>query len=308
METLILFYKYVDLEYPAQIMKWQKQIASDLNLKGRVILAHEGINGILSGAEANIDAYIAHMNEHALFKGIDYKRTSGAEGYHPRLRVVVKDEIVHFGVDTKKITARMGGVHLKPEQTHALLQNKPGNLIILDTRNNYESKIGTFKDAVIPDITNFRELPEYLDKNVEQFKDKKVLMFCTGGVRCERATAYLKEKQVAEEVYQIEGGIERYVEKFPDGFFRGKNYVFDGRVAVRINNDVLSNCELCNVACDEYNNCRNASCNKQYIACESCVTALNSTCSTQCHMLVEQKLVPVRPPFKKAQPTTCTVK
>jgi len=308
METLVLFYKYVDIQYPHQILKWQKTTATDLGLKGRIILAHEGINGILSGSKESVDQYIQLMNEHELFGGIDFKISTGACGYHPRLRIVIKDEIVHFGVDTTKITAKMGGKHLTPEQTHALFENKPDDLIILDTRNDYESKIGTFKDAITPDIRNFRDLPEYLDNNIDQFKDKKVLMFCTGGVRCERATAYLKEKDVAQEVYQIEGGIERYVKKFPDGFFRGKNYVFDGRVSVRINNDILANCELCSVACDDYNNCMNASCNKQFIACTPCAQKYNGTCCTKCMELVEQKLVPIRPPFKKAEVNSCSVK
>lgn len=302
METLILFYKYVDIQYPTQVLKWQTQTCTDLGLKGRVILAHEGINGILSGSQENIDSYINIMNQHELFGGIDFKKNTGLSGYHPRLRIVVKNEIVNFGVDTKKITAQMGGVHLKPEQIHQLLENKPENLIILDARNNYESRIGTFTDAIVPDITNFRDLPKYLDENLDQFKDKQVLMFCTGGVRCERATAYLKEKDVAQSVYQIEGGIERYVEKFPDGFFRGSNYVFDGRVSVKINDDVLSNCELCSVSCDEYNNCMNASCNKQFIACDPCLLSFMGTCSQNCKDLVEQKLVPLRSPFKKAAP------
>jgi len=307
METLVLFYKYVDIQYPHQILKWQKATATDLGLKGRIILAHEGINGILSGSKESIDQYIQCMNEHELFGGIDFKISTGSSGYHPRLRIVVKDEIVFLGIDPKKITADMGGKHLTPEQTHDLIENKPENLVLLDARNNYESKIGTFTGAITPDIKNFRDLPEYLDKNIDQFKDKKVVMFCTGGIRCERASAYLKEKGVAQDVYQIEGGIERYIEKYPDGYFRGKNYVFDGRISVKVNDDILGTCYICNTSCDDYNNCMNASCNRHFIGCAPCIEAYKGTCSQKCMELVEQKLVPIRPAFKKADVNSCSV-
>jgi len=304
MGKLILFYKYVDIEYPHQIMKWQTKLCKDLGLNGRVILAHEGINGILGGESSAIDAYESLMNEHELFGNIDFKTTTGAADYFPRLRVVVKNEIVHLGLDTQKISAKNGGIHLTPEQTHDLLTHKPENVVLLDARNNYESKIGTFSDAITPNITNFRDLPSYLDQNAELFKDKNVVMFCTGGIRCERASAYLKQMNVAQNVYQIEGGIERYVQKFPDGHFRGKNYVFDGRVSVKINNDILSSCELCQKPSDDYNNCMNARCNKQFIACVPCVTFHKGTCGVVCMDLVDQKKVPLRPPFKKIDATS----
>ncbi|MCX5921845.1 MAG: rhodanese-related sulfurtransferase [Candidatus Dependentiae bacterium] len=308
MGTLILFYKYVDIQYPKQILKWQTQICQDLGLKGRIILAHEGINGTLAGDNTMVERYITLMNNHELFGAIDFKKSEGDSDYFPRLRIVIKDEIVNFGQDTQKVTVRDGGRHLTPAQAHALLQDKPENLVILDTRNNYESRIGTFTDAIIPDIKNFRDLPEYLDINAEQFKDKKVLMFCTGGVRCERATAYLNQKGIAQEVYQVEGGIVRYTEQFPDGYFRGKNYVFDSRVAVKINDDILSICDLCSNASDDYTNCLNATCNKHFIACQDCVTQYHNTCSKECSELVTNKKVAVRAPFKKAEPqTACSV-
>jgi predicted sulfurtransferase len=169
----------------------------------------------------------------------------GDSNYFPRLRIVVRNEVTHLGLDPAIITAKNGGIHLTPEQTHNLLKNAPQDLIIFDARNNYESRIGSFENALKPDIKNFRDLPEYIDNNLDLFKDKEVLMYCTGGIRCERGSAYLKSKNVAKKVYQIEGGIHRYAEKFPDGFFRGKNYVFDGRIAVKVNDDILGSCELC---------------------------------------------------------------
>ena len=183
----------------------------------------------------------------------------------PKMEIKVKKEVVHLGIDPEALTINSGGDHLNPDQVHELLKNKPEDLVILDARNDYEWRIGKFENAITPEIKNFRELPEFIDENIDTFKDKQVLMYCTGGIRCERATAYLNEKNVAKKVLQIEGGIVRYCEKYPDGFFRGKNYVFDRRVAVKINDDILTHCDLCNATCDEYTNCINAECNEHYI-------------------------------------------
>ena len=157
----------------------------------------------------------------------------------------MRKEIVHLGLDPEQISPAQGGQHLTPAQVHALMTDKPDNLVILDARNDYEWQIGKFKDAVTPPIKNFREFLDYIDQNIEQFKDKEVLMYCTGGIRCERATSYLNSKNVASKVYQIDGGIHRYVEQYPDGYFRGKNYVFDHRVSLKVNDDILGSCSLC---------------------------------------------------------------
>ena len=196
------------------------------------------------------------------------------------------------------ISAANGGKHLSPQQVHDLLQNPPKNLIILDGRNDYEARIGKFVDAIVPPINNFREFPEYIDKNQDLFKNKKVFMYCTGGIRCERASAYLKSKGVAEEVYQLSGGIHRYAEEFPNGYFRGKNYVFDDRIAMTVNDDILSNCDQCQILCADFTNCINSKCNEQYIACQECLTKFNNCCSIICQNLVASKDVPVRTKFR----------
>lgn len=294
MKKIILFYKYVHIQEPESIKIWQLQLCSDLQLTGRIILAHEGINGTLSGAETAIQAYIQAMNEHALFSDIDFKDSLGSAQDFPRLRIVVKNEIVRMDIDPHHITAAQGGQHLSPQQVHDLI-NTNKDLVILDGRNYYEARIGTFNNAITPPVEHFREFPEYIDQNLEQFKDKEVLMFCTGGIRCERASAYLKSKNVTKKVYQLTGGIHRYVEQFPDGHFRGKNYVFDGRIAVRINDDILATCDTCAKPCDDYINCRNAQCNKHCIICTNCTEKLNNTCSTTCNQLVTEGKVPQRP-------------
>jgi UPF0176 protein len=194
-----------------------------------------------------------------------------------------------MGVDPSQVTVQDTGIHLTPDQTHELLSNRPDDLIVLETRNDYEWEVGRFEGAENPNIKTFREFPAYVDQNLERYKDKEVLMYCTGGVRCERATAYLVQKNVAKKVYQIEGGIVRYIEKYPEGHFRGKNYVFDNRITVRANHDILSNCLHCPTKSDDYTNCLNALCNKHFTVCTPCNTQFANCCSEHCKNLVATK-------------------
>ena len=287
-------------------MEWQKKLCQDHTLRGRIIIAHEGINGTVGGSIKNIEHYIAAMRQDPLFNDIDFKKSEGNADCFPRLRIVVKDEIVRLGLDPQKVNVKHTGQHLNPEETHELIKQKSNDLIILDCRNNFESKVGTFQKAIKADIRHFREFPNYIDNNLNLFKDKQVLMYCTGGIRCERATAYLKLKNVAKEVYQIKGGIHRYVEQYPNGYFRGKNYVFDGRITVKVNDDIISTCDVCNTSCDEFINCSNAQCNKHFVCCKVCIQKLNNTCSATCQNLVRDNKVQCRPPIKKADMQTKT--
>jgi predicted sulfurtransferase len=301
---IILFYKYIDIKYPGEIRTWLHELCESLNLKGRILIACEGINGTVGGAPENIHKYVEAMNEHPLFGDIDFKESLAEGEIFPKLKVKVRPEAVTLGIDSRELTPKDGGKHLTPDETHKLLEEKPEDLVILDARNEFEARIGKFTNAIVPEIRYFRELPKYIDDNKELFKDKQVLMYCTGGIRCERATTYLKSKNIAKEVYQIEGGIHRYIEKYPDGHFRGKNYVFDGRIAVRANDDILSNCELCQITCDDYTNCVNVLCNKQFIVCADCTTKYQNSCSTKCQKLVQEKKVDVRTiPAKTAENT-----
>lgn len=228
MGKIIIFYKYVDIEDPQALVNGQRTLCEQLGLKGRVLIAPEGINATLGGTQEAVERYKEYMLKQPLFSDVDFKESAGEADHFPRLKVIVKKEIVCLRLDPQEVSAKDAGRHLTPEEVHALLEVAPDDLVILDTRNNYESRVGVFANALTPDINYFRELPDYIDKNLDKFKDKQVLMYCTAGVRCERATAYLKKKNVAKEVYHIKGGIARYVEAFPDGFFKGKNYVFDG--------------------------------------------------------------------------------
>jgi predicted sulfurtransferase len=293
MGKILLFYKYINLEHPKAIQQWQRQLCDSLSLKGRILLGKEGINGTVGGTLEATETYKKAMDEHELFNGIDWKEGPGSADHFPRMRIVVRDEIVTLGVDACELTPEQGGKHLSPEEVHHLI-NTNKELVILDTRNDFEHAIGTFRNALLPDIKNFRDFPAWIEANLDLFKDKEVLMFCTGGIRCERATAVLKIKDIAKEVYQIKGGIHRYIEHYPDGHFRGKNYVFDGRVAVKANDDVLGSCFICDKPEDTYTNCINVLCNKHFICCDACIEMMNNTCTAPCQELIKSQKVKAR--------------
>ncbi|MEX0672225.1 MAG: rhodanese-related sulfurtransferase [Candidatus Babeliales bacterium] len=293
MSKILLFYKYISLENPEAIKKWQRTLCDSLELKGRILIGKEGINATIGGSLAALETYKQAMNSHELFGGIDWKEAAGSAIHFPRMRIVVRKEIVALGIDPETLTPAQGGAHLTPAQTHNLINNRK-ELVLLDARNNYESAVGTFRNALTPDIKNFRDLPQWIEQHIDQFKDKEVLMFCTGGIRCERATSVLKIKNVAKEVYQIQGGIHRYIEQYPDGHFRGKNYVFDGRIAVKANEDVLGRCHICQKKEDTYTNCLNVLCNRHFICCDPCLGTMSNTCNTTCQELVKTQKVKVR--------------
>lgn len=299
MNKIILFYKYVTVPKPSQTVAWQKKICTELKLKGRIIIAQEGINGTLEGTIEMVDRYMSIMREHPSFADIDFKESVQESTHFPRLRIVAKEEIVRMGIDPRAITAENTGIHLEPQQAHELIGKKPSDLVILDTRNEFEYEIGRFQNAIKAPLAHFRDFPAYIDSHLNEFTDKQVLMYCTGGVRCERATAYLKSKGVAKEVYQIKGGIHRYIEQFPDGFFRGKNYVFDGRTAVKVTDDILGSCFVCKKPCDDYTNCLYATCNRHFICCKTCLETFKNTCSAECMAIITKNTATMRPMPKK---------
>jgi len=278
---ILLFYKYISIQYPKQITNWLSEICTKLGLKGRILVATEGINGTVGGPKEAVEEFKTLFLAHPLFTDVDLKESAGTADHFPRLSIKVKNEVVALGVAPEALTVKDTGTHLKPAEAHALIENNK-ELVILDTRNDYESRIGKFRNAIIPPLKSFRDFPQYVDSNLDKFKDKEVLMYCTGGIRCERATAYLNVKNVAKKVYQIEGGICRYVEQFPNGFFRGKNYVFDDRIALKVNDDILTHCDICQSPSDTYANCMNAECNAQYVGCRSCFERYEYACSPAC--------------------------
>ncbi len=233
------------------------------------------------------------MKAHPAFFDIDFKTSESSFMCFAKLHVKARENILNLGVTCSSPS----GEYITPAELHTLLNNPPNDLVLLDARNAYESYVGKFEGAIAPQVNNFRDFPQYLENNQELFKDKDVIMYCTGGIRCEKSSALLVSLSCAKRVRQIHGGIHRYVEQFPNGFFKGRNYVFDDRVSMKINDHVLASCTSCKNKSDLYNNCLNALCNKHYVCCDACFAKSYGCCSSECFTQVQAKSVPVRPPL-----------
>jgi UPF0176 protein len=296
---VILYYKYIEIKNTNEICQNQKKLCEELRLKGRVLIASEGINGTLCGTIENCQKYISYMNLHELFCEIDFKINEIDFCCFEKLQIKEKHEIVNFGFN-KPINPsyKDSAPYITPDELHKMFESKNfNNTVIIDIRNNYESRIGKFDAAITPDIKTSREFYDYFINNKDIFKNKDVVMYCTGGVRCEKTSAALAFVSEAKSIRHLKGGICRYVEKYPNGYFRGRNYVFDDRISVKVNNDILTHCDICNISCDLYNNCLNALCNKHYISCDECIKKTNGCCSNQCFDLTQKRAVPLRPPL-----------
>ncbi|XP_070818785.1 thiosulfate sulfurtransferase/rhodanese-like domain-containing protein 2 [Chaetodon trifascialis] len=287
---VLLYYHYCQVKDPHVICAWQKALCEKLHLTGKVRVATEGINGTVGGTNTATALYIDVMCSHPVFKmdKADFKTSDGGAECFTDLRVGVYKEIVPMGVDPDVLSYRLAGVHLEPEEFHkeveALLAegDLSNDTILLDCRNFYESKIGQFTQCLAPNIRKFSYFPDYVDQNLELFRDKKVLMYCTGGIRCERGSAYLRSKNVCKEVYQLKGGIHKYLERFPEGFYRGKLFVFDERYAISSNNDVISDCRYCRCPWDQYKLCSTQFCCQLVLSCPGCRQDGHTACCPTC--------------------------
>lgn len=292
MFKVLLYYKYVDLSDSKSEVETHKQICQSFNLLGRVLIADEGINGTLCGTPEACQKYIDYMNQHEYFHGISFKESSADFMCFNKLKIKHKKEIVRL--DNTKFTIKDAAPAISADEAQDFFENQNENSVVFDVRNDYEWKIGAFKGAWNANIKTFRELPEYVEKNQDRLKDKDVLMVCTGDVRCELSSAYIKSLGIAKRVRHIYNGIHGYVEKYPNGHFDGRNYVFDDRISIKVNDNVLSSCEICNTKCDLYNNCINALCNKRYICCDTCLEKYEFACSKECQEKVSLNLAKKR--------------
>ncbi|KAK2890902.1 hypothetical protein QQF64_007021 [Cirrhinus molitorella] len=287
---VLLYYCYCQLNDPQMICQWQRDLCLKLKLTGKVRVAAEGINGTVGGTKTATNLYIKAMLSHPTFKIMqvqDFKKSEGGAECFSDLKVGVYKEIVPMGVDPDIISYRLAGIHLEPEEFHkevkAFVENQSDkDTILLDCRNFYESKIGQFNQCLAPDIRKFSYFPDYVDKNLDLFRDKNVLMYCTGGIRCERGSAYLKSKNVCKEVYQLKGGIHKYLEQFPNGFYRGKLFVFDERYAIAFNEDVISECRYCSCPWDQYQLCSTDFCCQLVLSCTTCRERGLTACCPVC--------------------------
>jgi UPF0176 protein len=224
-------YKFVTLDDCAQIREPLLDVCNDAGIKGTLLLACEGINGTISGTREGIDAVLAYLKSDPRFADIVHKESLDEQQPFYRMKVKLKKEIVTMGVDGIDPN-RLVGSYIEPEQWNALISDP--NVVLVDTRNEYEYNIGSFNGAINPHTTTFREFPDYIKNNLDNQRDKKVAMYCTGGIRCEKSTAYLLE-QGFDEVYHLKGGILKYLEEVPEAesMWQGECFVFDNRVAVK---------------------------------------------------------------------------
>ena len=277
MQKIILYYKFVPVADPAMTMRWQRELCTRLDLKGRVLISEHGINGTLGGDIENLRQYKREMNKSVVFKGITYKWSDGTGNDFPKLSIKVKKELVALNaadeiiVDETGVTN--GGKHLKPKQVHELLKERGDDVVFFDGRNKYEAAIGKFKNAVVPETDTSHDFAKELDDpKYNDIKDKPVVTYCTGGIRCEVISAMMKNRGF-KEVYQIDGGIVKYGETFKDeGEWEGKLHVFDGRMLHQFSDDAkdIGECVHCQGKTSNYENCANKQCNRLVLVCQNC--------------------------------------
>jgi len=277
---ILLYYCYSHIDDPELFRESHHLFCIENNILGRIIIAKEGLNGTVSGLKKDCELYMKVLKSDERFKNIDFKiEESDIHGFQ-KLNVRVKQEIVHSSlshIDPNKNT----GKHLSPSEFKNFKDQE--DVIILDVRSNYEHRVGKFKNALTLDIENFRDFPDKINE-LEQYKNKHVVTYCTGGIKCEKASAYLLE-QGFENVYQLHGGIIKYGIEEDGKDFEGKCYVFDNRVTAdinKVNPKVISSCYVCGDTCDRMINCADASCNLHAPVCEKCGWEMEGACSEKC--------------------------
>lgn len=270
---VISFYRYVTLDNPEFIKNYLRQNCQKLEILGRILIGQEGINGAVCGEKQSMVEFKKYLK--ILFPALTYREQDCEEQAYHKLVVRVREEIVAFG---KNVSFENTGKHLSPQDLDQWYRQKK-DFVIIDARNTPETEVGKFQGAVTLPIRSFRQFPDAI-KILDSLKEKKVVMYCTGGIRCEKASAYMKE-QGFQDVYQLDGGIIQYVNQFPQGFYEGACFVFDDRLTSYVDRPI-SVCALCGVACAEFTNCYNLDCDTLFVCCRTCREEMKNTCSREC--------------------------
>jgi UPF0176 protein len=279
---VLAYYLYTPIENAEEFAAFHLEYCKKIGLKGRIYIADEGINGTASASESVCRKYMQYLRLIPQFSGIEFKVHESDHIPFRKLHVRYKKEIVNSGLTQIK-PYKLTGKHLSPVDFKKLKTNP--DVVIVDVRSNYETKLGKIKNAITFDIETFREFPEKVAE-LDEFKDKTIITYCTGGIKCEKASAFLLE-QGFKDVYQLNGGILKYGEEAGGEDFDGKCYVFDGRISVEINSVnpvIVSTCIHCGEECQRMINCVNASCNEQIIMCEKCGWKQEGACSENCRV------------------------
>jgi UPF0176 protein len=286
---ILLYYAFAPLADPEAVRLWQRELCERLGLGGRIILSKDGINGTVGGELSAVKRYVRTTKEFAPFHALDVKWSEGTGHDFPRLSVRVRDELVSFGapgelkVDDNGVVG--GGVKLAPDDLHELVAEK--NVTFFDGRNPIEAAIGRFDGAIVPDVNTTRDFVAELDSGrYDHLKNEPVVTYCTGGIRCEVLSSLMINRGFTE-VYQLDGGIVRYGERFGDsGLWKGSLYVFDERMAVDFTNntEIISSCHRCGSATRRVQNCIEPSCRTQLVTCEHCAKTQAILCESHSHL------------------------
>jgi UPF0176 protein len=289
-EKILLYYKFQPISDPEAVRLWQRALCEKLSLKGRILISPHGVNGTVGGNIEDLKAYVKETKQY--FKNTEFKWSEGSHDHFPRLSIKVRPEIVSFGaadelkVDENGVVG--GGKHLKPEQVHKLVEEKGDDVVFFDGRNAYEAEVGRFKNAVVPDARTSKDFIAELESGkYDDLKNKPVVTYCTGGIRCEILSSLMKNRGF-EEVYQMDGGIVKYGEKYgDDGLWEGSLYVFDDRMGVKFSDHAadIGKCVHCEAETSNYENCANKTCNNLILVCEAC-NSNEPTCSADCRETV----------------------
>ncbi|WP_018131030.1 oxygen-dependent tRNA uridine(34) hydroxylase TrhO [Effusibacillus pohliae] len=281
---ILLYYKYVHIDDPVRFAEEHLQFCKELGVKGRILVAEEGINGTISGTVEQTDTYMETLHNDPRFADMIFKIDEADDHAFKRISVRPRKELVTFRLEEDIDPNQLTGKYLKPKEFFEMMQRD--DVLILDGRNDYEYDIGHFRNAIRPGVRSFREFPEWIRQNLSQYKDKKILTYCTGGIRCEKLSGFLL-KEGFKEVYQLEGGIVTYG-KDPEvkgQLFDGKCYVFDERISIPINqveDVIVGKCHHCGKPEDRYINCAYDPCHLQHICCPECEEKFQGFCSEEC--------------------------
>jgi UPF0176 protein len=288
MEKILLFYKFTPVKDPDVLKLWQKTLCESLALKGRILISKHGINGTVGGELESLKKYIKETKQFPGFKGTEFKWSDGSKDDFPKLQVKVRPELVAFGVPDEVKVDDNGvigaGKHLKPNELHELMKKRGKEVVFFDGRNAYEAEIGRFKNAVVPDTRTTKDFIRELDSNkYDDIKDKPVVTYCTGGIRCEILSSLMK-KRGFKDIYQMDGGIVKYGEAYADeGYWEGSLYVFDKRMNLEFSDKAkkIGVCIRCGKNTSNFENCAYKPCNNLVLMCEKCHKQ-SDTCSAEC--------------------------
>jgi UPF0176 protein len=283
LQKVLLYYRFTPIADPQAMMLWQKTLCESLGIKGRILVSPHGINGTVGGDMSALKKYAKQTKKYPGFRGIDFKWSEGTGNEFPRLSVKAKKELVSFGnpdeiqVDENGVVG--GGVHLKPFEVDQLVAERGDDVVFFDGRNSFEAKIGKFKNAIVPNVTSSQQFVEEIESGkYDHLKDKPIVTYCTGGIRCEILSVVMKNRGF-NEVYQIDGGIVRYGNKFGnDGLWEGSLYTFDNRLSIDFaaNPALIGECDYCKAPTRQFYNCTTASCHQLALLCEPCGADVSS--------------------------------